>query len=74
MINTLEKSVGTLVLATALCVATPGCSWSVGGKKGGSTVVKPSKGQELIDLQRAHDSGAIDDAEYERLKEELVNE
>jgi hypothetical protein len=49
-----------------------GCAWSVGGKKGGNTVIEPTKGEQLIGLQKAHKSGAIDDAEYEKLKAEIV--
>ncbi len=49
-----------------------GCAWSVGGEKGGVTTIEPTKGQELIDLQKAHNSGAISDAEYEKLKSKIV--
>jgi hypothetical protein len=49
-----------------------GCAWSVGGRKDGTTVVEPTKGEQLIDLQKAHKSGAINDAEYEKLKSQIV--
>ncbi len=61
-----------LIGTGALCVLLAGCQWSVGGKKGGSTVIEPTKGQQLIDLQKAHQSGAIDDGEYDKLKGEVV--
>jgi hypothetical protein len=47
-----------------------GCAWSIGGRKDGETFERPTQGQELIDLKRARDQGALSDAEYEdqRLK------
>ena len=42
-----------------------GCAWSIGGTKKGETAMQPTRGQELIDLQRARDQGAMTDAEYE---------
>jgi hypothetical protein len=42
----------------------------------GDTEVKQtsvSKGQELTDLKKALDSGAINEKEYERLRKEIMN-
>jgi hypothetical protein len=54
-----------------------GCCGSPGeGGKGGTaevTVKKHTTGQELIDLQKAHESGAIDDKEYEKQKEAILD-
>ena len=61
-----------LILAAALCCLVTGCAWSVGGQKGGTTVNQPTQGQELIDLQRAHESGAITEEEYARMKSRIV--
>jgi len=47
--------------ASMLC----GCAWSIGGTKKGETSLQPTQGQELIDLRRARDQGALTDAEYE---------
>jgi hypothetical protein len=47
--------------ASMLC----GCAWSIGGSKKGETSMQPTRGQELIDLQRARDRGALTDTEYE---------
>jgi hypothetical protein len=47
--------------ASMLC----GCAWSIGGTKKGETSMRPTRGQELIDLQRARDQGALTDTEYE---------
>ncbi len=54
-----------------------GCCGSPGeGGKGGTAEVhvkKHTTGQELIDLQKAHESGAIDDKEYEKQKEAILD-
>jgi hypothetical protein len=42
-----------------------GCAWSVGSREHGQTFIRPTQGQELIDLQRARDQGALTDTEYE---------
>ena len=45
---------------------------------GGSKEIHPEVkvnvtiGQQLIDLKKAHDSGALSDKEYARLKEQLI--
>lgn len=36
-------------------------------------VTRPTVGQELSDLKRARETGAIDDAEYARLKAQLLD-
>lgn len=45
---------------------------------GGSTEVKAvttttTTGQQLIDLKKAYDSGAIDEKQYKKMKEEIVD-
>jgi hypothetical protein len=37
-----------------------------------STQTNSSVGQQLMDLQKAHDEGVIDDKEYARLRKSLV--
>ena len=53
-----------------------GCCGSPGkGGEGGTaevTVKKHTTGQELIDLQKAHENGAISDEEYEKQKEAIL--
>ena len=62
------------VVLLAVGGALSGCAWSIGGEKQGGTVVqKPTQGQELIDLKRALDQGALTEEEYDRLKNDLVN-
>lgn len=44
---------------------------------GGNEVVRPtvnvSIGQQLIDLKKAHDAGALSDKEYERQRRQLID-
>ena len=53
--------------------ALAGCCGSPGeGGKAEVNVKKHTTGQELIDLQKAHESGAINDKEYEKQKEAIL--
>jgi hypothetical protein len=48
-----------------------GCAWQVGG--GPKTVtMEPTTGQQLIDLQKAKDAGAISDSDYQAQKAKLL--
>ncbi len=58
----------TLVLATTFLT---GCAWQVGGDKK-VTTMQPTTGQQLIDLQKAKDSGAITESEYQAQKAKLL--
>jgi outer membrane biogenesis lipoprotein LolB len=63
----------TLLIASAIAFLT-GCSWSVGSS---STTPKtahvlPTTGQQLIDLQKARELGAITDPEYQAQKAKLL--
>ena len=66
------------VLTAALLSISSGCAWSIGGSKGNAASTTPTqpptRGQELIDLQKAHDAGAISDEEYERMKQRVMDE
>jgi hypothetical protein len=48
-----------------------GCSWQVGGGPK-SVMQQPTIGQQLIDLQKAKDAGAITDSEYQVQKAKLL--
>jgi hypothetical protein len=48
------------------------CAWSVGGRHGDLTT-QPTKGQELMDLKRAKDTGAINDEEYATQKKKILD-
>ena len=49
-----------------------GCAWSIGSDKAHATAVRPTCGQELIDLKKAKDQGAISEDEYEAQKKKLL--
>lgn len=68
----MTKQIGQYLSIATVCMLMSGCAWSVGGEKGGTTVHKPTKGMELIDLQKAHESGAISEEEYNQLKSDIV--
>ena len=60
-----------LVVFSALTLLA-GCSWQVGG--GHKTVtMMPTTGQQLMDLQKARETGALTDAEYQAQKNKLLN-
>lgn len=63
----------TLVLAT---LAMGGCVFAPGDSNGGNWKHEPNKptvGQQLMDLDRARDSGVITDAEFERAKRDILD-
>ena len=48
-----------------------GCAWSIGDK--GETKVQPTRGQELTDLKKAKDAGAITEDEYNAQKQRIMS-
>lgn len=63
----------TLVLAKPAALAL--CLLLVGGCVVNATIARHTTfGQELIDLQKAHAIGAISDADYEKKKQQILNE
>lgn len=57
-------------LLAASCLT--GCETHLGGGTS-NRIEQPTLGQQLIDLQRAKDAGAINDAEYQTQKARLLN-
>ena len=55
----------------AFLLSLPGCAFSIGG---GSTeeVQCRTWGQQLLDLKKAHDEGALTQKEYEEAKRKIV--
>ena len=61
---------------SAVLAAVFAATLALGGCFGGDTEVKQttvSKGQELSDLKKALDSGAISQKEYDRMHKEIVD-
>ena len=67
-----SKLIINLAVAALVTTVIAGCAWSIGGEKG-DTRIQQTKGQELIDLKKAKDAGALSDAEYEVQKERVLN-
>ncbi len=67
------KVILNLVAAALVAAVAAGCAWSIGGSKESQHRVQPTKGQELLDLKRAKDAGALSDAEYEAQKQRVLN-
>lgn len=64
----MARATRAAVLGLAIAVTLAAC--------GGNEVVRPtvsvSVGQQLIDLKKAHDSGALTDKEYKSQREKLI--
>jgi hypothetical protein len=58
--------------ASLVLVLLGGCGWSVGASNV-EQVQKPTLGQQLLDLQRARDLGALDETEYSKKRQELID-
>jgi hypothetical protein len=69
----LFKSFAILAICGVLSSVFSGCAWSIGDSKGHSTTNQPTRGQELIDLKRARDQGAISDGEYQAQKQQILS-
>jgi hypothetical protein len=57
-----------LMIATLAGLLLPGCI-AVGGTE---QHVRPTLGRQLIDLKQARDTGAIDEAQYQNAKKEML--
>jgi hypothetical protein len=68
----LFKPLVTLLACGTMAGAFSGCAWSIGGGAKDKTN-HPTRGQELIDLQRARDTGAITPDEYETQKRQVLS-
>jgi hypothetical protein len=58
-----------IALACLVAAALAGC----GGADVRTTTTTISVGQQLIDLKKAKDSGAMSEREYERARRDLIN-
>ncbi len=73
----LSKVVAGTCAGVVLALLAGGCAWSVGSNKHSEGVcrvqpVQPTRGQELIDLKKARDQGALTEGEYQAQKRRLL--
>jgi hypothetical protein len=61
-----------LIAVTLASLALAGCLSFGGGSDTSTTVNPPTTGQQLLDLKKALDSGAISQQEYEVLRESIL--
>jgi hypothetical protein len=65
----------TTLSALTLSALLAGCAWSIGDKEGadGAKVTQPTKGDELLDLKKAYDQGAITEQQYQDQKQRVLD-
>ncbi|HEV2208318.1 MAG TPA: SHOCT domain-containing protein [Verrucomicrobiae bacterium] len=65
-----------LLLATASVMGCllSGCAWQLGADTTGTTIIRPTKGKELIDLKKARDQGAITEDEYQAQRKNIMEQ
>ncbi len=70
----MKKSLVLVAVGTATMLLLSGCIVLSlgGGTKTTSEVTKASVGQQLVDLQKAKDAGALTEAEYQVQKAKLL--
>lgn len=72
----MKDKVTPILIVTAILLG--GCVFAPGGGDWDDDDydddrVRPTIGQELLDLDRAHDAGVISDTEYENAKERILD-
>jgi hypothetical protein len=67
----MKKSIGFTTTVLSLILVLTGC---IGLQLGGDKTVKsqPTTGQQLVDLQKAKDNGAINEAEYQSQRDKIL--
>jgi hypothetical protein len=67
-----------IALSGAMLSLCSGCAWSIGGGKTETSSTAPTqpptRGQELIDLKKAHDQAAISDEEYDLMRQRILQD
>jgi hypothetical protein len=67
------KWVGLLFTTALTGGLLAGCAWSIGSDKcAGKVAATPTRGQELIDLKKAKDQGAITEEEYQAQRKAVM--
>ena len=69
-VGKMKKTIGIILIMMLLATLSSCIAIGSGGEKVHN---HPTVGQQLIDLQKARDDGAITQQEYEELKEKLKN-
>ena len=67
----MRKFIGTIFVIILIATLVSCIAVGSGGKK---IEQQPTLGQELLDLKKARDEGAISDLEYNEMKEKLKNQ
>jgi Short C-terminal domain len=62
---------GLMAGAVLVGVLYSGCAWQIGGDKHG-VMIQPTKGQELQDLKKAKDQGAMSEEEYQAQRTKVL--
>lgn len=68
----METRTRSLILATALLTALGVAACGGGGAEVKSEITTTTKGQQLLDLKKAYDSGAMTKDEYERERQRVL--
>ena len=73
MKNSLRKWTVLALISGTVCCLLSGCAWSIGdGKEQTVNRMVPTRGQELIDLKKARDQGAITEDEYQAQRKRIM--
>ena len=72
MKRTLIRSFALLITTLLFSGLLAGCAWSIGSDRAAKVVSQPTRGQELIDLQKARDQGAINEDEYQAQRKHIL--
>ncbi|HZQ46767.1 MAG TPA: SHOCT domain-containing protein [Verrucomicrobiae bacterium] len=71
----MKKLFFPLIVGLSITTLLSGClAFQLGGGTTKKEGQHPTTGQQLVDLQRAKDSGAITDAEYQTQKTKVLND
>ena len=71
LIRPILTAMSVLTLAALLA----GCAWSIGEKEGtdGPKTIQPTKGDELLDLKKAYEQGAMTEQEYNDQRQRILD-
>ena len=70
----MKKTLSPILCSLCILMLLTGCLNLEFGGGTKSEMQKPTVGQQMIDLQKAKDAGAISDAEYQSQKSKILGE